>query len=161
MKIPSFKNILQINVMMVCRPLCRIFRKILRVDHIGLLVPVTIKLFCWSLGTEPLHDLGTNLLPCGNQPSYPVTNQVQCNYIWSLQIRPVGVPYVYAYTTETKNLESDKDSKISKIVPEIQKQDLDISWNNLKLVLNNKNNNIYEKSLAGLNIYISMLNYGI
>ena len=51
---------------------------------------------------------------------------------------------MYTYITETKNLKTDKDSKISKIVPEIQKQDLDISRNNSKLVLNNENKNIYD-----------------
>ena len=93
---------------------------------------INCKYVCRSLGTKPLCDQDTSLLPCGNRPSYPVTNQVQCNHIWSLQIKPVEVPHAYAYITEAKNLESDKDSKISKIVP-------DISRNNLKLVLNNEN----------------------
>ena len=106
---------------------------------------------CWSLGTKPLRDLGTNLLPCGNQSSYPVTNQVQRNHIQLLQIKPVEVPHAYAYITETKNIESNKDSKISKIVLEIQKQDPDISRNNLKLVQNNENNNIYDNVVNIIN----------
>ena len=45
MKIPSFKNILQIHVMMVCWTICRKFRRLLPVAQSGLLVPVTINYF--------------------------------------------------------------------------------------------------------------------
>ena len=60
-------------------------------------------------------------------------------------MKSVEPQHSYAYITEANNIESNKDSKILKIiVPENQNQTTDISRNNLNLVPNNKNN-IYNR----------------
>ena len=105
----------KINVLFYVCPPCALRENINSKRTFGRL-PMTInrEYVCKSLGTKPVCDRSTSLLPCGNRPSYPVTNQVQRNQVRSLKINPVEVPHAYAYITETKNLKTDKDSKISK-----------------------------------------------